>query len=128
MKLSELIIQITPIDSMNKVNEMMVIFRHRNTLITSDLFQKVLSITNPELAKEMSEQMILFQKNYKSRPKIKNPPPNTKNKKIKKRKGIGGNFYSDPVLNRQKTLDRMSQHYSTQTLREQGYQYGLSDW
>lgn len=128
MKLSKLFVQISPIDSMEKVNNLMETFRTRNTVITPDMFQKVLAITNPELVEKMSEQMTLFQKNYKCRPKVKANTPRSKSTKNKKRKGIAGNLSSDPMLHRQRALDRMNRLYSTQTLREQGYQYGMSDW
>ena len=134
MKLTTLIKAIAPIDSVEKLNELMNILKLRNTCISNDVNTKILNITITTMYEFVVKEIQKYKSNYKIKPnpsaKTKSSQSNSKpRKKTKSRTTIGlqGLSSNDPI-NLHRNLERMNNRSSSNSLRSQGYDYGLSDW
>ena len=135
MKLTKSINKIAPINSVEKLKELMNILISRNTCISSNIYSTIMDLTDPSMYESVEQAIQVYKKNYdtknqsvkKEPSQVKNRPKARKKAKSKATVGLRGLSPNDPI-NKQRLIERLNSQSSSNSLRDQGYEYGLSDW
>ena len=141
MTLTEEIYMLIPIDSENTVDKLLRLFKKRNTEINPRIYSLIIDNTTPEMLDLVKEKTIQYQTAY-HREKNTIEKGNTTKKRNKKiivpKEELYPNHYQNPLtdtldtdknpINIQRAIDRLNQQSSSNSLQDQGYEYGLSDW
>ena len=135
MKLSKSINKIAPINSVEKLKELMSILISRNTCISSNIYSTIMDLTDPSMYEPVEQAIQVYKKNYDTKSQsvkkepyqVKNRPKARKKAKTKATVGLRGLSPNDPI-NKQRLIERLNSQSSSNSLRDQGYEYGLSDW
>ena len=130
MTLAKSIKNIAPIDSIEKLNELMGILKKRKTCISSDVYASIIEQTDPMMYNRVEQEIQVYKENFNVNNNQSQINPRSKSrKKVKSKSAVRhrGLSPSDPI-SKQRILDRMNSQSSSNSLRSQGYEYGLSDW
>ena len=141
MTLTEEIYMLIPIDSEDTVDKLLRLFKIRNTEINPQIYSLIINNTVPEMLNMVEEKTSQYQMDYHRR-ENNIEKGNTTRKKIKKvivpKEELFPNHNQNPLsafqdtdknpISIQRAIDRLNQQYSSNSLQDKGYEYGLSDW